>query len=201
MSLHWTELYFILLTDFCAAPEAILLLVSSTSYYTLRRALLRPYFSLHCFCDVGQGLLSGRMVTGKSLFRPPPPPPPPTGVEILKWRNVLRKTKALLMNETSFLVQVVLSYLHNFLFQVCYATCQLCFDYFGITSSRSAWLLLTKSSKASIALVPLQFILHGVFCKPPLTVELVYFFLFSHLDHVIFVSSASFYNLKLEPLP
>lgn len=38
----------------------------------LELSFTSPYFSLHCLCSVGHGLLDDRMVTVKSLIRPVP---------------------------------------------------------------------------------------------------------------------------------
>lgn len=100
---------------------------------------------------------------------------PSTGAEIWKWRHLFRKTKALLLSETSFRFRLFCPIYIISIFKVCYATYQL------------FWYHLIQLCMVSFHKVQLKLL----------------YFLLTHLNHVIIVSSLLLPdgNLQLEPLP
>lgn len=53
-------------------PNLFCLCLAHRITFPAELSFTRPCFSRHCICNVGEGLLDGRMVTGKSVIRPVP---------------------------------------------------------------------------------------------------------------------------------
>lgn len=109
LSVHWKELYFILLRDFCAAPKAqLVLFVSCTSYCIPRGApfhlfLSLPSLALQCWS-----------------------PTTVPQLELRFWNREISSEKGIIAEWDLFYIEVVPPHFPDFLSQVCYATV---FDY------------------------------------------------------------------------